>query len=278
MKKVDVSIIIVHYKVEKELFACIDSIKRSSPKCNYEIIVVDNDEEKIIEDKLKKSYPEVVYLANNNNGWGGGTNAGVEKARGEYLYFLNPDTVLLSNVLDASLSFITSQQKVGVVSAVLVDKNIKEYPLQGSGMLTPFTAVVVYSAINRIFPQNPISRNFYYHWPKNTDVFEAAIPTLTAAMIKKTVFMEVGRFDEAQFLYFEEFDLGRRLVLKGYKNYILPRCKVLHYWESSTKQRSDKNSIFFKSRRHYLTKHFGKLQARLVEAILHRDLRMLVIE
>ena len=111
MKKVDVSIIIVHYKVEKELFACIDSIKRSSPKCNYEIIVVDNDEEKIIEDKLKKSYPEVVYLANNNNGWGGGTNVGVEKARGEYLYFLNPDTVLLSNVLDASLSFITSQKK-----------------------------------------------------------------------------------------------------------------------------------------------------------------------
>ena len=55
-----ISIIIVHYKVKKELFSCLDSIIASHPKTSYEIIVVDNDEMKTIESELKKKFPKVV--------------------------------------------------------------------------------------------------------------------------------------------------------------------------------------------------------------------------
>ena len=54
MRKIKVSIIIVHYRNEQELYDCITSIKRSTPETSYEIIVVDNDERKTIVPTLKK--------------------------------------------------------------------------------------------------------------------------------------------------------------------------------------------------------------------------------
>src|SRR3989344_3100604 len=101
MKRIMLSIIIVHYKVKDELFNCIKSILNSKPKTKYEIIVVDNDEENIIEKDLKDRYPKVRYIKTPKNiGFGAGCNLGAKFAKGNYLFFLNPDTRVLPESLD----------------------------------------------------------------------------------------------------------------------------------------------------------------------------------
>src|SRR3989344_3834203 len=96
MEKIKVSIIIVNYKVKKELFSCINSIFKSKPRTSFEIIVIDNDEEAVIEKELKIKFPNVRYVRSNKNlGYGAGNNLGVSIAKGDYLFFLNPDTRLL---------------------------------------------------------------------------------------------------------------------------------------------------------------------------------------
>src|ERR1035437_8373192 len=96
-----ISIIIVHYKVKEKLFACINSIYLSKPKIAFEIIVVDNDEEKTIGKELLKKFPKVKYVETSVNlGYGGGNNLGVKYASGSHLFFLNPDTLVFKDTIN----------------------------------------------------------------------------------------------------------------------------------------------------------------------------------
>jgi GT2 family glycosyltransferase len=144
--------------------------------------------------------------------------------------------------------------------------------------MTPSRALVVYTLLNKYFPSNPLSVSYFQRRTNKEGVYEMQVPTLAAALIDAELFKKVGMFDESMFLYFEEYDLAKRLNKLGYRHYILPQAKVLHFWESSTKQINNRNHILEKSRFYYFTKHFGKVRATLIEAILRRNLRMLVVE
>src|SRR3989344_1576896 len=116
-----ISIIIVNYKVEEEVINCITSIINSGPKVKYEIIVVDNDEKNIIEEDFKKQFPKVKYVKSSKNiGFGAGCNLGAKYAKGEYLFFLNPDTKLLSDTLNELYKFIVNKKNAGAVSPLLI--------------------------------------------------------------------------------------------------------------------------------------------------------------
>ena len=109
-----ISIIIVNYKVEKEIIESIDSIVESKPKVSYEIIVVDNDQNGKIEKNLKKSFfSDVKYIKSPSNiGYGGGNNLGAKFAKGDFLFFLNPDTIVEKGSIDTLCNFIKNNPKL----------------------------------------------------------------------------------------------------------------------------------------------------------------------
>ncbi len=264
-----VSIIIVHYRVKRELFACIESILSSEPKIRYEIIVVDNDEKKTIQADLKKKFPGIIYVPNDNKGLGQGNNIGAKHAKGEFFFFLNPDTKVYKNCIDSIIKYSGNHKDVGIVAPVLYHINHKLFELQGLGKLTPFTAIFALSFLNKIFPRNSISKKYWnLDWDKKTVEEVQAVPG-TAFVIKKELFERIGGFDENFFLYFEETDLCKRVSELGLKLIMYPPSKVYHAWGKST-EKSSKNisHIFKKSRFYYFKKHFGLLQAFFAEAIL----------
>lgn len=267
--KLIVSIIIVHYKAKKELFECLKSIYSSLTRASYEVIIVDNDEEKTIGKVLSHKFPKVLYFANPiNNGWGGGVNVGLKKAKGEYVYLLNPDTIIKHGAIDSLVEFMNHQFNVGVVSSTLLDASGKPYKLQGTGNLTPLTALFAFSFLNTYFPRNIVSKNF---WLLDTDrqyIFSLAVASLSAALIKKVTLEKIGGFDEDFFLYFEEYDIARRLQKLGLKSYIHPDSKVIHLWGQSTKYINSAKSEYQKSRMRYFKKYYGLLWAILLGAIL----------
>src|SRR6266480_1744701 len=147
------SIIIVHYKVKDELFHCIQSIKNSYIQYDYEIIVVDNDEEKTIEKELKKKIPVVTYIKSPGNiGFGAGNNLGAKYAKGEYLFFLNPDTIVSKHAIDKLILFLDKQKQAAVVAPLLVNPQGNPYPFQGTKKLTPLRGIIALSFINKFFP------------------------------------------------------------------------------------------------------------------------------
>src|SRR5882724_13326649 len=120
-----VSFIIVHYHVKEELFACIESILISKSKTTFEIIVVDNDEEKTIASELHNRFPKVIYVANENKGFGQGNNIGSKKAKGKYRFFLNPDTIVDAHTLDLLTDYLNKNKDVDIVAPLLYDKEKK---------------------------------------------------------------------------------------------------------------------------------------------------------
>lgn len=263
MKKI--SIIIVHYKVKEELFACLQSVQESSSSHASEVIVVDNDETKTIETALKGKFPSVKYVKSPGNiGFGAGNNLGAKYARGDYLFFLNPDTKVFPGTIDKLIEFMEKNKKAGIAAPLLLNRQGRPYPLQGAGELTPLVGMVVLSFLNKLFPKNPISQKYWlFDWDKR-GIKEVAVVPGTALIISKSLFKKVGGFDERFFLYFEESDLCRRVRNLGYKIYMDPTAPVIHLWGRSTKGISEMNKIFNQSRFLYFRKHFGLLSALMV--------------
>ncbi|MCL4385387.1 MAG: glycosyltransferase [Cyanobacteria bacterium] len=153
---IDVSIIIVNFKVKKEIINCINSIEKNINKITYEIIIVDNEGDNSLENEFKE-YKQVKYILSKKNlGFGGGNNLGAIHAKGEYLFFLNPDTVVEGDAIYKLYEFIKSNKKIGIVSPLLVNTNLEPFSTQSRKELTPINAIYSFSFLRKIFPKKSL--------------------------------------------------------------------------------------------------------------------------
>ncbi len=261
-----ISIIIVNYRVKEDILTCIDSIYKSKPSLTFEIIVVDNDGKNTIEENLKKQFPKIKYVKSPENiGFGAGNNLGAKHAKGEYLFFLNPDTEVIEGAIDSLFKFISSKKNVGAVAPLLLDKNGKISSVQGSSHHTIINTILSLSFIHKLFPNNPVAREFFLQdWDKKNIKRVDVVPG-TAFMIGKNLFDKIDGFDEKLFLFFEEADLAKKISTYGYNNYIIPQAKIIHLGGESTKKRSDIKEIFERSKFYYFKKWHGLLGATIVQ-------------
>ena len=263
-----VSIVIVHYHADEELFRCLESIQKNKPKTDFEVIVVDNDEEIRIKKELKEKFPWVKYVKSlGNNGFGSGNNLGVAHAKGDYLFFLNPDTRVFPGTVDELLDFLKKGKGAGVVAPQLLHPDKTIFEQQGCLKLNVLRGIVVLSFLNKVLPNNPVSSAYWQSgWDKNK-LKEVDVVPGTAFMIVKKLYEEMQGFDENFFLYFDEFDLCKRIREKGYKLFITPRAKVIHLWgKGGTGETANISVIYRQSRFYYFKKHYGIFNALLVEA------------
>lgn len=184
--KLIMSIIIVHYKVKTELFNCLDSIYKEKIKNKFEVIVVDNDERETIGKEIKEKFSKVRYIKSPKNiGFGAANNIGVKYAKGSLLFFLNPDTEVKPFCIDNLVSFINTDKNIGIVAPLLLDSKNIPFAMQGAQALTPSRAIFALSFINKYFPNNPVSKNYYLlRWNKK-DIKEVDVVPGTAFLIRK---------------------------------------------------------------------------------------------
>lgn len=107
------SIVIPVYNIEEHVGNCLEStLAQNIPSEDYEIIIVDDgstdDSPQIIEGCAKK-HKNIIVITKENGGLGSSRKAGLEKARGKYIYFLDGDDYLAHNTLDQVLSFAVEQ-------------------------------------------------------------------------------------------------------------------------------------------------------------------------
>lgn len=236
MKSPQVSIIIVNYH-SRDLIANLSGSLSKSQFKNYEVIIIDNDQKNI--------------------GYGAAINKGAQKARGEYLFILNPDTLVFPQTLKNLVSFLESHPRVAIVAPTLQHEDGKIFQ-QGTGELNPISGAVALSFINKLWPNNLVSHKYFY--PKTL----FTVPG-TAFLIRKSIFDQVHGFDQKFFLYFEEFDLCYRVKQLGWGLAIDSTAPLVHIWKASTPDTQEIKNIFASSRFYYFKKHFGLSQALLVE-------------
>ena len=273
----DVSIIFVNYKTNDLLYQAIESIKKYTSDCTYEIIVVDNSEDNtIFEDLLynKDKYNYKVINSHGNLGVGNGGNLGSKFATGDYLLFLNTDVIFISNAVFILLDFIKHNVDAGIVGANLYKKDL-------SPNLT-----FVDEEINQYLTKRPF--NFFgwafsklkikpktFNFTNKPHIVKNMIIGATL-MISRNDFLKLGGFDKDIFMYGEEALLCYRVRKElNKKIYNIPEAKVIHldggsYKEASrSREMARVNGDFV-----YYSKSLGKASALNVYRNLSKILLM----
>lgn len=265
------SIIIVHFQSQKPLLNCLKSIVKISDKTAFEVIIVNNDAQQLtLPSNIKQKLAITLVNSPKNLGYGGGNNLGVKKAKGKYLWFLNPDTIVNDGVIDQLVKFLENNPQVGIVAPTITHENGSSYQIQGSTDLTPLATIFSHSFLAKLWPNNPIRRQHLLFDTDQALTREVGAAPGSVLMISRKLFNEVGQFDENFFLYYEEHDLCKRIRNIGKQVYILAKPKVIHIGgQSSRKSTASLADHYFKqSRFYYHQKHFGIVCAYLVEIIL----------
>lgn len=208
---------------------CIESIQNRSSYDNYEIIIVDNmsqeEETAAYLDGLGKSYRIIKF--NEKFNYSKLNNYAAEFARGEHLLFLNNDIeVLNSDWLEAMLEQ-SQRDEIGCVGAKLLYPDRK---IQHVGVVVGWGGRAEH--IYKWLHSNDIGYMGHFVSIRNYSAVTAA-----CMMLRKSIFNEVGGFDERFEIGFGDVDLCLRVRELGYENLFTPYAELLHY-ESATRGRS----------------------------------------
>lgn len=236
-----VSVIIVHYQVSDLLRNCILSIQKHFQGFDHEIIVVDNNSPNVAWKGLINEFKTVQFIElNENYGFSKANNIGVKSAKGEYVYILNPDTEVEGNYFKEVLDFADQEKKLGALGLRMHD---------AEGRFLPESKRSIPALINsfeKLFTKlNNDSKTYYRNDVAEDDIAEVEVMTGANLLMKRSVYEEVGGFDERYFMYGEDIDLCYTILKAGYKNFYFGKYSILHYkGESTVKDKLYLNRFF----------------------------------
>jgi N-acetylglucosaminyl-diphospho-decaprenol L-rhamnosyltransferase len=229
-ESITVSVIIPSYNARDLLVDCVQSIYQNPPSAPYEIIVVDDASVDDTSEIVRTRFPEVRLLRNEVNQHYARSNIrAIKQARGQYIYLLNNDTIVLPHALDALLLFLQEHPEAGAVGSKLLNGDgtiqwsVKSLPNPGSALFG------ARSIITRIYPNNRYSRKHLQHLDHDlSKPFVAGYVSSASVMMPRKVVDEVGELDR-RLSYHIDADYCKRIADAGYKCYYLPAATVIHF-------------------------------------------------
>ena len=232
------SVIIVHYRVPLYLAQCLYSLEVALEGKEAEIIVVDNDSQPKYTIPLINRFSQVRWIAPGENiGFAAACNLGWKQSCGQYILFLNPDTLITAQAIDACLGRLRKNNKVGAVGCRLVNGFGYFLPESKRSLPSMFSAACKLTGLSSLFPQSAI---FNQYAMGNVDSLDScAVEVLTGAylLVPRNVLEEVNGFDEAFFLYGEDVDFCRRIGAAGYNCWYEGGTTGIHFKGASSRQR-----------------------------------------
>ena len=218
-----VSIITINYNEAQVTKDMLESL-RTLTYTNYEVIVVDNASPNESPESIKEQFPEVQLLKSQTNlGFAGGNNLGVEASKGDYLLFINNDTIVPENFIEPLVKTLEYDESIGMVSPKIKfhwDASLIQY--------AGYTPMSHWTIRNNSIGYHQ-KDNGFYDTPGETESIHGA-----AMMVPRVVMEKVGMMTEIYFLYYEEHDWAEMIKRAGYKIYYQPQSYILHKESLST--------------------------------------------
>lgn len=232
----DLSISIVNYNTKDLLTESIGSIYSATKDIDFEMIVVDNNSTDGSAGMVECDFPKVVLIKNESNpGFARANNQAFSISRGRYFLILNPDTLVLDGALEKMVRFLDSNADGGAVGPRFLNE---DNSLQRAYRRFPTVSRMVFTAtfLNKLFPNNGFSREYLY---QDCDFQQiCTVETLGGScfMLRKSILGQRQLMDEHFPLFFNDVDLSHRIQDLGYKIYMIPEARIIHYRGKSTQQ------------------------------------------
>jgi GT2 family glycosyltransferase len=261
----DVSVVVVTYDGLPWVERCLDSVR------GVETIVVDHGSTDGTLDLVRGRFPEATLIEQANVGMGGGNNAGMRVARGDWLFLLNSDAWVLGDGLERLVEFAESRPDAAVVGPRLRNP---DGTLQRSvrGEPTLWRLATEYLGIRKLAPRSRRLNAFYAGDFDHDSVREVESLHGAALLVRRAATEEVGLFDEAFFMFSEETDWLRRFREAGWKVLFFPGAEIAHVGGASHGGRLDVENL--RGILRYLAKHHGLRYAGRARLLLLWSLRL----
>jgi N-acetylglucosaminyl-diphospho-decaprenol L-rhamnosyltransferase len=268
-----VTVVVVSYNVAALLGPCLESVQRTLDALRFGsshsggIVVVDNASCDGSAALVRERFPNATVVENQENaGFGAACNQGLALAR-EAVLFLNPDTEMGEESLLRLLLRLEQTPAAALVGPRLVYPDSRPQPSRRRFPTLP-ALLLESTPLEWRWPHWPALRRY-----RLVGEPEAAGPVdwLSGACLlgRTTALRSVGGFDPLFFMYFEEVDLSRRLAARGWETWFEPAAEVTHaHSQSADQDLAGKDRMYFRSKRSYVERYFGRTTARLV-ALTH---------
>jgi O-antigen biosynthesis protein len=264
------SVIIVSYNVKYFLEQCLLSVYAASKNINIEIIVVDNNSQDDSVNFVITNFKEVLLIANKENkGFSQANNQGVKIAKGEYILFLNPDTLIAEDCLEKAMEALQNNTQAGALGIYMIDGTGAYLPESKRAYPSPLTSLYKLFGLADLFPKSKkFSRYYLGHLPKNStneiEVLSGAFIMLPTAIAK-----QIKGFDEQFFMYGEDIDLSYRINKLGYKNLYFADSHIIHFKGESTQKNNIRYiKIFYKAMDQFVAKHYSNATNKIMHLFL----------
>lgn len=257
------SVIIVNYNVKYFLEQCLYSVQKACAKMNAEIIVADNNSTDGSRDFLEPLFPRVNFIWNSSNeGFAKANNRALAAAKGEYILFLNPDTLVPEDCFEKGMDFLRSNDRAGAMGIKMIDGSGNFLKESKRAFPSPLTSLYKLSGLSMLFPRSKTFAKYHLGHLDENENQEIDVLAGAFMMIPGKILKEIGNFDERFFMYGEDVDLSFRIQKAGYKNYYFAGSNIIHFKGESTKRGSlNYVRLFYQAMNLFVKKHYSGSRA-----------------
>lgn len=231
-----VSLISVNYNTTKDILEFVETVKQLSYK-NIEVIIVDNGSTVPPRKELMDAYPTLTYIQSDKNlGFAGGNNLGIASAKGEYLFFLNSDTILFPYSLEPLIEFLEKNPTVGMASPKVLYPDKKTIQYSGGISINPYTGRGRQLGL------------FEEDLGQYDRCYETGWGHGAALIVPRRVIDKIGPMPDEYFLYYEEIDWGEQAKRAGFSVYFIGTSAIIHKEAISMGGNESETKAYFMTR------------------------------
>ena len=264
------SIVIVAYKSRDEIGPCLASLPRQIEEWAVEITVVDNSPGDGAGEVVRHQFPWVAYLAPGENlGFGRANNLGFARTRGEFVLFLNPDTVANAPALAHCLARLRADARIGLISPRLTLADGTMDAACRRGLPTLWDGFCRASGLAAAWPGARLFSGYNLTHLPVEGTYEVGAINGAFMLAPRAALVAVAPdgkvFDESFFMYGDDLDLCIRLARAGWKIVYDGRVRLTHLkGVSVAKDYTAMSRAIFDANRAVWDKHFNPRRSVLV--------------
>jgi len=263
------SIIIVNYRSWKRLSACLHSIEQQVLQ-DLEVIVVDNFSNDGQGESFAAQFPRVKWIMQNiNGGFAQACNMGAANSSGNWLLFLNPDTILNTPVLQPLLERAENEIDWKLIGIRQFNDAGKDTHPHGV-FLKWWNVWPPFRSLERLIKGKQFSKQYLSTVP-------VAFPDWISGafvLIRKNDFQELGGWDERFWMYYEDMDLSKRAADKGWRRVMYNELTCVHSHGGSSRInhaiKALSKSTVIKSAYLYINKYMKGIARWIAVATLYK--------
>src|SRR5436190_681324 len=303
------AIVIVNSNPRDLLAQCLESVYASATHHPFCVLVVDNLSSDGSAGMVSHDFPQVTLIKSDRNGGFGYANnlalrwlasqeslpaqsAAVIQSSGprpgkqpeseipsegtspfafpcDYVLFLNPDTVLPPEAIEATVGFLEEHSQAAVVGPKMVKPDGSLDLACRRSFPTPVSSLFKLTGLSRFFPRSRLVASYNLTFLSDDETAEVDSVMGAYMLVRAQALAQAGLFDERFFMYGEDLDLAYRIKARGWKVYYYPAVEVLHHKGASSRKQSDRSiREFYRAMNVFYEKHYAKRYSGLINAVV----------